>query len=56
MAIAEAELMSLIAITRFPVGTTTIALILFTYMFTLIGITSKYEQELQEIKAQDEED
>ncbi len=56
LAIAEAELMSLIAITRFPVGTTTIALILFTYMFTLIGITSKYEQELQEIKAQDEED
>ena len=53
LVLAEAELMSLIAIARFPIGRTTTSLIVFTYMFTLIGITSRFEQQLQEIKAQE---
>ena len=54
--LAQAELLSIMAITRIPIGRITIPLITTVYMLTLIGITTKFENKLQEIKAKEKEE
>lgn len=43
--LAQAVLLSIIAITRIPIGRLTIAMVIAVYMITLIGITTKFEKE-----------
>lgn len=50
---AEALLASVIAITRIPIGKTTIPLALAVYLLTLVAITNHLEKELNEIKKED---
>lgn len=54
--LSQVELLSIMAITRYPIGKTTTSLILIVYMFTLMGITAKFEQNLHEIKKSEEEE
>ena len=44
--IAQAVLLSLIAIIRIPIGRLTIPMVIAVYLLTLIGITTKFEKEL----------
>lgn len=44
--LTELELISLIAITRIPLGRLTIPMVITVYMLSLIGITTKYEKQL----------
>ncbi len=54
LAVAEALLFSIIAITRLPIGRLTIPMMLIVYILTLLGITNKFEKNL-EIKKIEEE-
>ena len=47
LVVAEAVLASVIAITRLPIGKTTIPLALAVYLLTLVGITSSLENKLK---------
>ena len=47
--IAQITLLSVIAITRIPVGRLTIPLVLIVYILTFIGITKNYEKKLKEL-------
>lgn len=51
--IAQAVLLSIIAITRIPVGRLTIPMIVTVYMLTLVGLTTNLEKKL-EIKKEEE--
>lgn len=51
--IAQAVLLSIIAITRIPVGRLTIPMIVTVYMLTLVGLTTNFEKKL-EIKKEEE--
>lgn len=51
--IAQAVLLSVIAITRIPVGRLTIPMIVTVYMLTLVGLTTNFEKKL-EIKKEEE--
>ena len=44
--IAQAVLLSLIAIIRIPIGRLTIPMVIAVYLLTLIGMTTKFEKEL----------
>lgn len=44
--IAQALLLSVIAITRIPIGRLTIPMVIAVYLLTLIGMTTKFEKEL----------
>ena len=44
--IAQALLLSAIAITRIPIGRLTIPMVIAVYLLTLIGMTTKFEKEL----------
>ena len=55
IALAQAELLSVIALARIPVGSITIPLVLAVYVISIIGITLKFEKDLKEIKLQEEE-
>ena len=46
--LAQLVLLSIIAITRIPIGRLTIPLILIVYMLTLIGLTTKFEKRLED--------
>lgn len=48
--LAEAELVSIMAITRIPIGRLTIPLVLTVYMLTFVGITTKFEKDLKKKK------
>lgn len=48
--LAQLVLLSIIAITRIPIGRLTIPLILIVYMLTLIGLTIKFEKRLSQLK------
>ena len=48
--LAQLVLLSIIAITRIPIGRLTIPLILIVYMLTLIGLTTKFEKRLSQLK------
>lgn len=52
--IAQAVLLSIIAIARIPVGRLTIPLVLVVYMLTLLGVTTKLEKKLKENKKEEE--
>lgn len=47
LVIAEATLISLIAITRIPIGRLTIPMVITVYMLTFVGLTTKFEKELE---------
>ena len=51
--IAQTVLLSIIAITRIPVGRLTIPMIVTVYMLTLVGLTTNFEKKL-EIKKEEE--
>ena len=51
--VAQAVLLSVIAITRIPVGRLTIPMIVTVYMLTLVGLTTNFEKKL-EIKKEEE--
>lgn len=44
--VAEMVLLSIMAITRIPIGIVTIPLVITVYLLTLIGLTTCYEKEL----------
>lgn len=48
--LAELMLISIIAITRLPVGSVTMPIVITVYMLTLIGITTNFEKKLIEFK------
>lgn len=48
--LSQATLLSVIAITRIPIGRLTISMVISVYILTLIGITTKFEKERAEIK------
>lgn len=50
LVVAEVTLYSLIAITRIPVGITTMPLTIAVYLITLLCMTNKFEKQLKEIK------
>ena len=54
--LAQLELLSVMAITRIPIGRVTIPLIITVYMLTLLGITTRFENTLQEIKKKEEKE
>ena len=56
LAIAEAELFSVIAITRIPLGTLTISLVLIVYAIAIYGMTVKFEKDLQKYKEENEKE
>lgn len=48
--LSQVVLLSIIAITRIPIGIVTIPLIIIVYLLTLIGITTYFEKELSKMK------
>ena len=54
--ISEALLFSLIAITRLPIGRLTASMMLTVYILALLGITNKFEKDLELNKAQEEKE
>ena len=52
--IAQATILSIMAITRIPIGRITIPLVLATYVITLVGITTCFEKRLSEKKREEE--
>ncbi len=56
MILAQLELLSVIAITRVPIGRITVSLVLIVYMLTLLGITTIFEKELQQIKEKEQKE
>ena len=55
MVLAQLELLSIIAITRFPIGRLTISIALIVYILTLLGITITFEKKLQKFNEENEE-
>ena len=53
VAILQAELFSIIAITRIPVGKLTVPVVLTVYMLTLVGCTTYFEKKLAEKKKEE---
>lgn len=52
--LAQAELLSFMALTRIPVGRITTILILIIYMISLIGITTRFQNNLKKLKEEEE--
>ena len=46
LVVAQAVLLSVMAITRIPIGIVTIPLVITVYLLTLIGLTSYFEKQL----------
>lgn len=53
LVIAQATLLSIMAIARIPIGRVTIPLVLAVYVLSLIGITSYFEKKLYEMKKEE---
>lgn len=51
--IAQAALLSIIAITRVPVGRLTIPMVIIVYIVTLFALTNNFENKLTEIKEEE---
>ena len=51
--VAQATLLTVIAITRIPVGRLTIPMVITVYLLTLIGLTTKFEKQLEGKKAEE---
>ena len=56
MILAQLELLSIIAITRLPIGRITIPLAIVVYVLTLLGITTTFEKQLQKIEEKNKEE
>lgn len=54
LVIAQAVLLSIIAITRISIGRLTIPMVLAVYVLTLLGITTRFEKELSNSKKKEE--
>lgn len=54
LGVAEAVLMSVVAITRIPVGRLTMPLMVAVYMLTLVGLTGKFENNLEKKKLEED--
>ncbi len=54
IAIAQMLLLSIMAITRIPIGRITIPLVLIVYMLSLMGITTNFEKKLKEKNKEEE--
>ncbi len=52
--VAQATLLSVMAITRIPIGRVTIPLVLAVYVLSLVGITTDFEKKLTEKKNEEE--
>ena len=50
LVLSQVVLLSIMAITRIPIGIVTIPLIIIVYLLTLIGITTYFEKELSKMK------
>lgn len=51
LVVAQATLLSIMAIARIPVGRVTIPLVLAVYVLSLVGITTCFEKKLKEMKS-----
>ena len=51
--VAQATLLAVIAITRIPIGRLTIPMVITVYLLTLIGLTTKFEKQLEGKKAEE---
>lgn len=54
LVVAQASLLSVMAIVRIPIGRVTIPLVLAVYVLSLIGITTCFEKKLYEKKKEEE--
>ncbi len=54
LVIAQATLLSVMAMVRIPIGRLTIPLVLATYVLSLVGITTYFEKALREKKKEEE--
>lgn len=52
--LAQALLLSLIAITRIPIGRLTMPMVIIVYILTLLAITTKFERKLDSKKQEEE--
>ena len=52
--VAQATLLSVMAITRIPIGIVTIPLVITVYLLTLVGLTTYFEQQLAKNKKKEE--
>lgn len=53
LVVAQAVLLSVIAITRIPIGRITIPLVLAVYVLSLLGVTNHFEKKLSEKKKEE---
>lgn len=53
LVVAQAVLLSVIAITRIPIGKITIPLVLAVYVLSLLGVTNYFEKKLSEKKKEE---
>jgi len=54
--VAQATLISVIAITRIPFGRLTIPMVLTVYLLTMVGLTARFEKRLEENKEEKKKD
>ena len=54
--VAQATLISIIAITRIPFGRLTIPMVLAVYLLTMVGLTARFERRLGENKTEKKEE
>ena len=54
--VSQATLISIIAITRIPFGRLTIPMVLAVYLLTMVGLTARFENRLEENKTEKKED
>ena len=54
--VAQATLISVIAITRIPFGRLTIPMVLAVYLLTMVGLTARFEKRLEENKEEKKKD
>ena len=52
--LAQAELLSVMALTRIPIGRITTILILIVYMLSLLGLTTRFQNNLNKLKQEEE--
>ena len=55
LVLTQAVLLSVIAITRIPVGRLTMPIVVAVYLLTLIGLTTKFEKDLATNKQEKKE-
>lgn len=53
MLLSQVLLFSIIAITRIPIGRLTIPIVILVYLFTLFGMTSRFENNLEKKKSEE---